>query len=282
MASRQLQIDRRRFLAQVSTAGALLAAHSWAIPGASGAGRTRERSGPRIRGLELSTAASLARMRHFYHGLLGLPVVDEGSERLTIAAGETRLTFLGMSSEEPGPFYHFAFNIPENKVLAAREWQKKRSPLLPIPERLRDPKYPDDVVHFRNWNAHSVFFFDPAGNVVEYIARHDLDNAAAGDFTTDDILYASEIAFVADDVAAVADKLQEVAGVGPYRRPSDQFAAVGDELGLLLVMKRGRVISLESPRKKSVSVFSTTAEIRGDRPATYAFPDFPYRIDVEA
>ena len=165
-------------------------------------------------------------------------MVEEKSERLTIDAGLTRITFLKSAETDAKPFYHFAFNIPENKILAAHQWQKERCPLLPIPERLRNGKYPDDVVNYSHWNAHSVFFFDPAGNVVEYIARHDLKNAGSGDFGSDDILYASEIAFVVEDVTATAAILKDVAGVVQYRGASDEFAAIGDEHGLLLVMKR--------------------------------------------
>jgi catechol-2,3-dioxygenase len=221
-------------------------------------------------------------MKEFYHQLLGLPVVEESSHRLTINVGETRITFLKAPAEEKGPFYHFAFNVRENKMLAARQWQQQRTPLLPIPETLRDPKYPDDVVHYRHWNAHSLFFFDPAENVVEYIARHDLNNAAQGDFGSEDILYASEIAFVVDNVAETALKLQEVAGVEQYKGASDQFAAVGDEHGLLIVMKRGRVVSFEAPTKKAVTVYSTTVAIRGARPTKYVFPKLPYQISVES
>jgi hypothetical protein len=43
--------------------------------------------------------------------------------------------------------------------------------------------------------------------------RHDLGNAVPGPFTSRDILYASEIAFVADDVPATAETLRGVAGV---------------------------------------------------------------------
>jgi hypothetical protein len=220
-------------------------------------------------------------MGEFYHRSLGLPVVEEKPDRLTIGAGLTRLTFLRPAANHGKPFYHFAFNIPENKVLSARQWQKKRTPLLPIPEALRDPEYPDDVVNYSHWNAHSIFFFDPSGNVVEHIARHDLRNAAPGDFGSGDILYASEIAFVVDDVAATTEHLKDIVGVGQYRGASDQFAAVGDERGLLLAMKRGRVISFEAPERKAVSVFPTAAVVGGDRRTNYVFPGFPYKVSVE-
>jgi hypothetical protein len=231
--------------------------------------------------LELVSAAPLAEMKAFYHDSLGLRVLDEQRDRLAIRAGGTTITFVTARADAGKPFYHFAFNIPENKVLAAHKWQKERTPLLPIPKNLRDPKYPDDVVDYSHWNAHSIFFFDPAGNVVEYIARHDLKNAAGGGFSSDDILYASEIAFVVDDVAATAAKLKEVAGVGLYKGASDQFAAVGDERGLLLVMKRGRVISFEAKERKAVDVFPTTAAVRGDRRTRFALPEFPYEVLVE-
>ena len=220
-------------------------------------------------------------MKEFYHQLLGLPVLEETPDRLTIGAGATQLSFAQERSGVEKPFYHFAFNIPQNKVLAAHKWQTERTPLLPIPKTLRDPEYPDDVVDYRHWNAHSIFFFDPGGNVVEYIARHDLKNDAAGPFTSADILYASEIAFVVDDVSASAMTLKQVVGLDQYKGGSEQFIALGDESGLLLVMKKGRIISFDAPEKKAVAVFRTAAGIRGKSQIQYRFPSFPYHVSVE-
>src|SRR5262245_51577371 len=278
------QLNRRRFLNLATAAGAFFAAHGWGNAEEPQAPAPPDKGGqkdPRIRRLELASSAPLADLKEFYHRLLGLPVVEEKPGRLTIDAGRTRITFVTAAAGDAKPFYHFAFNIPENKILAAHQWQKQRTPLLPIPKTLRDPKYPDDVVDYSHWNAHSIFFFDPAGNVVEYIARHDLQNAARGEFNSADILYASEIAFVVDDVAATAAKLREMAGVELYKGASDQFAAVGDEHGLLLVMKRGRVISFESPQKKAVSVFPTVVTVHGSRKSRHVLPQFPYEVIVE-
>ena len=102
-----------------------------------------------------------------------------------------------------------AFNIPENKVKAAHDWQAQRGPLMQTPPHMRDRNFPPHVRHFRNWNAHSVFFWDPAGNILEYIGRHTLKNPAPGPFTSDDILYASEIAFVTDDVPTMASAIEQ-------------------------------------------------------------------------
>lgn len=277
MDQKSLPPNRRLFLAGATAA--IIAAHGEIAP-ASRATRPGSDS-PLLLSLELLTASPLAKMKEFYHRSLGLRVLDEGDDRLTVGAGATTLTFVKAAPGDGKPFYHFAFNIPENKVLAARDWQKERTPLLPIPERLRDPKYPDDVVNYSHWNAHSLFFFDPAGNVVEHIARHNLKNAARGPFRSEDILYASEIAFVVDDVAATADKMKEAAGVSQYRGASDQFAALGDERGLLLVMKRGRVLSFDAPDKKEADVFRTTARVRGVKAAKHRLSGFPYEVVVE-
>ena len=115
---------------------------------------------------------------------------------------------------------------------------------------------------------------------MEYIARHDLKNAQPGPFGSGDILYASEIAFVVDEVASAATELRKVVGIDQYRGGSDQFVALGDEHGLLLVMKRGRVISFDAKETKAVSVFRTVVSVRGAQPAKYDFAKFPYKVSI--
>lgn len=277
-------IDRRRFLGWASAWTAWISSHptdALGTPGSDPQPRAGEKTAPRILSLELLSAAPLPLMREFYGRALGLRVLDEQPDRLAVGAGGTRLTFVRAAPDSGKPFYHFAFNIPENKVLAARAWQIDRTPLMPIPERLRDPAFPDDVVHFRHWNAHSVFFLDPAGNVVEYIARHDLSNGAPGPFASEDILYSSEIGLIVDQVTESATKLKEIVGLEQYRGGDDQFTAVGDERGLLLVMKRGRHLNFNpSDPEKAARVFRTVASVRGARRTAYRFPGLPYELSI--
>lgn len=56
----------------------------------------------------------------------------------------------------------------------------------------------------------------------------------------------------------------------------------GDEHGLVLVMRRGRVISFDSPERKAVDVFRTAARIRGNRSIRHRIADFPYELTVQA
>jgi len=277
-------LDRRRFLAWASASAAWIAAHPGSALGSPGpASQPAERlaAGPRILSLELLSAAPISTMKEFYQGSLGLRVLDEQRDRLTLAAGLSSLTFVAAGPDAGEPFYHFAFNIPENKAVEALAWQKERSPLMPIPRHLQDDDHPE-LVHFRHWNAHSVFFYDPAGNVVEYIARHDLGNAAAGSFGSDDILYASEIGLIVDEVAATAAELKEVVGVEQYRGGDEQFTALGDERGLLLVMKRGRRLNFQpSDPAKAARVFRTAVRVHGLASTKYPLPGFPYELSVE-
>lgn len=287
-------MDRRQFWTRAAAWALLAAAHGKLVGAAPGSGSSAESpsptgdaasgasSDPRILGLRLLTSAPLSAMKDFYRGLLRLSVLGETPGEVTFGAGASRLTFVHVDSGESDgegdgdPFYHFAFNIPENKILSARAWQKERTKLMPARQSLRDPDYPDDVIAFRHWNAHSLFFWDPGGNVVEYIARHDLNNSAPGPFTSEDILYASEIAFIVDDVPGTALDLRRAFELEQYRGGSERFTAVGDESGLLLVMKRGRQLGFPEP--KLADCFATVAHVRGAGPERYAFPDFPYEI----
>ncbi|HSR68137.1 MAG TPA: ring-cleaving dioxygenase [Acidobacteriota bacterium] len=270
-----MTLDRRDF---IFLAAGTIAAHE-SLPWGRAATTSAD---PRILSLQLVSGATVAEMKEFYQGLLGLAVTDQDDRRLTVQAGKTPITFTHRDDGLRRPFYHFAFNIPENKVVASRDWQRERTPLMTIPSRLRDPDYPDDVVHFRNWNAHSVFFLDPAGNVVEYIGRHDLDNAASGSFSSKDILYASEIGLVVDDVPRAAGQVGKLAGVSEYRGRSDVFTAMGDEGGLLLVMKRGRNLNFDSSSQEmAAGIFPTEVRVKGPRAGRFSFPDYPYHLAVE-
>ena len=267
---------RRKFLATASASALVMAAHrhiAWAAPLLD-----ESHSPARIVSLRLRTAAPLEKMKEFYGKTLGLPVLAEGSSEITIGGGATPITFVKARPEHGAPFYHFAFNIPQNKIRGAREWQLERTELLPVFPRLRDERYPDDVVHFRNWNAHSVFFLDPAENIVEYIARHDLKNDADGSFTKKDILHASEIAFVVDDVSAMASGLQGAFNLSQYRTGGKSFRALGDEHGLLLVFERGRKLSLDYKVPKLADVFPTQVDIRSAAGQKYSTSNFPYEI----
>ena len=216
-------------------------------------------------------SSRLDELRKFYEEVIELPVTFK-QDTLTVKAGATRLKFTPSDSQADAPFYHFAFNIPENKIESARRWQRERTRLL-----CRGSK---EVIHFSGINAHSIYFNDPAGNIVEYIARHDLENSARGEFGPEQILYASEIGIVVDDVVQTQRQIKETLGLkgfpGSYR--SSSFSPVGDAHALLILVKRNR---MWFPNKKQAAcVHPVEATIRGTRSNRLHNAELEYQINL--
>lgn len=257
-------LSRRSFLARVSATAFITATHGpflTACPGRVDLPAPEPDADARIRHLTLHTAVPLDRMTRFYRDALGLPVKTE-RKRITVQAGTSRITFVPSPDEDgPEPFYHVAFNIPENKHDASKAW-------------LRGARIPIHAVHhFSHWNAHAVFFLDPALNLLEFIARHDLKNAASGKFAPErDVLCTSEIAFIVDDVPAFASEMKKAMKLGDYRPGNTQYAAPGDEHGLLLVFREGR------RWHKPAATHPATVTIAGKEPRKFEPEGYPYEI----
>ncbi len=290
-------LTRRELLAQVPAAAALIAAHDLLAQEKSASAASSRAKGavqPRIRALRLLTAVPLVEMRRFYRDKIGFNVGSETPNELALQAGETQLTFVRATPDQikgnggrgnGEPMYHFAFNIPCNKIEAARTWQLERSPLVPPRSEVRDSKLPDEVWNFRHWNAHSVFFFDPSWNIVEYIARHDLKNDAADArrFDTSDILHASEIGFVttrADQSKTIAF-MREKLGLSEYPHGAEPWA-MGDEHGLLLCLGRlGEQWAEHTQTPVNWGQFPTECTIRGPMPGRYDMAGLPFSVRAE-
>ena len=220
---------------------------------------------PRIRGLRLKTHV-LSELKTFYSTEFKFPIVAETPTSVSFDAGQTRLEFEQVT-DGTKPYYHFAFNIPENKLDQAREWLAERVPIL------RHAQTGNEVIHFAHWNAHSVFFYDPAGNLGELIARHTLPNAAEGAFDHRDILYASEIGIVPPDQERVFADIRESLQIQPYLE-SNTF--LGDEYGILIVIPQQRLWIPEF--KKTGMLAPTRINVSGHGGRKVKFPDYSIEI----
>jgi catechol 2,3-dioxygenase-like lactoylglutathione lyase family enzyme len=84
---------------------------------------------------------------------------------------------------------------------------------------------------FSSWGgARAVYFRDPEDNVVELIARPQARPELA----------LAEVGLPVDDVAAAVAALERELGLRPYRDGDDSFAPLGDDDGLLIVVRVGR------------------------------------------
>jgi len=182
--------------------------------------------------LEISSV-DLPAQRDFYADILELPVRLD-SAILEVKAGRTVLRFTQAPSEFMGA-YHFAFNIPENQYQAAKQWITGRISIL------RDKTGQEDF-ESTNWASTSLYFLDAAGNVLEFIARHNLQNATAGDFNSSQILNVSEIGLPSEDVIALANQLVTQLGLSVFKQePNETFTPVGDDNGLLILPVKDRI-----------------------------------------
>jgi catechol 2,3-dioxygenase-like lactoylglutathione lyase family enzyme len=188
----------------------------------------------RIHELILETA-DLAGLRTFYEKILGLPV--EGSdERIAITIGTSLLVF--NSTNLGQPFYHFAFTIPANSIASAKVWLERKVPLIWISD------YNSEIADFVNWHAKSIYFFDTAGNIVELIARFDLDNATDGPFSSSQMLSISEVGVVFGE-NELEERTKEILqqhqlSYFDKQSPLPQFKAVGDDEGLFIIVPANR------------------------------------------
>jgi catechol-2,3-dioxygenase len=221
-----------------------------------------EGSGRGFRSIRLQ-AIELEKTANFYGSTLGLPVKRDG-KNVVVTAGSTHIVFEPAKQKS---VYHFAFNIPENKIETALEWTKRRTQVVNMGR---------EIFHFESWNAHAIYFFDPAGNIVEFIARHTLPNASKGAFSVKEVLYASELGMVVDDVPKAVADIDKNLGMKPYRGASGEFAAVGDEHALLIVVKKGRLWF--GTDDLPATTFPATAQILGA--PTKSLVAGNYRLDL--
>ncbi|MBS4178695.1 glyoxalase [Lederbergia citrea] len=138
----------------------------------------------------------LKALRRFYGNVMELHITEASEEQFTVKIGDSFIIF--KQSAWPA-FYHFAINIPGNQFSMMKYWMQDRLTL--------NRESGVDEVYFQSFDADSMYFEDPAGNVVELIGRRKRD--LFGDLTVSSFLSLSEISITTPFVANVGDELQD-------------------------------------------------------------------------
>ncbi|WP_089547530.1 VOC family protein [Paenibacillus sp. SSG-1] len=174
----------------------------------------------------------------FYTERLGFALVEITEHSITIVAGETRLTFVREEEEKVLPSYHFAMNIPENQIREAKSWllakgcQVLSAAPLPYPGIQAN----NNIAYFEGTDAHAFYFEDHSGNLVEFIARHRMDNALTEPFDHKSILNVSEIGLpLRGSVSEVIQRLDSRFDVTRYVGDGMTFQMLGDEYGMFIL-----------------------------------------------
>ena len=140
-------------------------------------------------------------MKEFYAQQLGFSLCGESSNHFQIQVGKSILEFTN-ERVVGEPYYHFAFNIPSNQFLEAKKWLTERTTLL-----LEDG---EDEADFSFWPAHACYFEDPAGNIVELIARYKHNSNSDSSFSINSILNISEIGLIVKDAPMVGEQFKGI------------------------------------------------------------------------
>jgi hypothetical protein len=214
-----------------------------------------------IEKLEL-LSVDLDAQRNFYSTVLE-PPTELTPSGLWVKAGSTEILFKQAPSDFEGA-YHFAFNIPENQYQSAKTWISDRVLLL------RDKTGKEDFAS-ESWNSDSLYFLDAAGNVLEFIARHNLKNAVNDDFDASQILNVSEIGLPSENVIGLANDLCSQLGLSVFKQESNPtFTPIGDDNGLFILPIQNRIWMPDSgvpakmlPVKVSGNANGKIWEVRG-------------------
>jgi catechol 2,3-dioxygenase-like lactoylglutathione lyase family enzyme len=187
------------------------------------------------------TTVSIARVR-----IVEARFPASDPDALTSWYGETLGAGPTFVAGEPTP-HHFAFHVADLDA-----W--------------RDRLDVSEEYDFSSWGgARSVYFRDPEGNVGELIAR---PRAHAE-------LSLAEVGLPVEDVAAAVESLRRELGVPAYRDSTEDFAPLGDEEGLFIVVRIGRGWF---PAGVPAGAAAIDATIAGAREGTLTVPGSGHRV----
>ena len=170
---------------------------------------------------------------NFYANVLGFELIKKEQNTIAFLAGNSILTFL--KSTNLNPNYHFAFNIPKNKLNEATIWLNSKVNLL-----LNDEN--EIITDFGDWNAKAIYFYDNNNNIVEFITRFDLTNETEKKFDASSVLSISEIGIVANDPMKLASQIMDKNHLNYFEKgkQSENFISIGDDNGLVIIVKNDR------------------------------------------
>lgn len=233
----------------------------------------------KIKELELRTNL-LTEMKEFYVDQLCFPMINQTFDSFTVLAGSTKLTFV-LEQGDHKPYYHFAMNIPMNQIEEAKEWILNIGyPLIDAPpmEHLGITTN-QNIVFLQSINAYSIYFYDPSGNNVEFIARQDLNYLSDKSFTSSSIINVSEIGLaLKNDLPEVMEFLGSLEDVHPYAGNGRFFQMMGDHNGLFILGDKSLTAMSWYPTQRSPEIHPIYIVIEGRENKQFQLKSYPYVI----
>jgi len=167
------------------------------------------------------------KQKEFYQHVLDFDLVFNSEEKISFKIGDSLLSFQYKKDVKAA---HFAFNIPSNRIDDALVWLKERVTILPDGEA--------DISNFESWNAQAIYFYDADHNIVEYIARQDLNIASGKAFSSKSILSISEIAMATTDISEIYETISSIKPIPVFDGNFERFCALGNHEGLFILIDK--------------------------------------------
>ncbi|WP_338792127.1 hypothetical protein [Bernardetia sp. MNP-M8] len=168
----------------------------------------------------------LTEQLYFYKKTLGFEISKTSIRNFTLQIGFTKITF---EASEQKHIYHYCFLIPSNQLEAAIKWLSSRLDIIKIEDKRI-------IQRFESWNADSIYFYDGAGNIAEFIVRYDLKNETAKkEFDLSQILCVNEIGMPTKNIREVNQKLETELNSKFWKGDLESFGTNGTQEGLFLL-----------------------------------------------
>ena len=172
---------------------------------------------------------NIQKQKQFYKTILEFEQIEDSSEEISFKAGTSILSFQYKEDFKPS---HLAFNIPSNAIYDALIWLHKRTEVLDCEG--------EKIANFINWKAKAIYFYDADNNIMEFIAREQIDKESDFAFTARTILSISEMAIAIDNIEAIYNSINKIRPIPIFDGDFTRFCALGNDEGLFILVDKNK------------------------------------------
>ena len=161
----------------------------------------------------------------FYNENLEFELIHKTKTSASFQIGESILTFIEKNNATP---YHFAFNIPFNKVNKALNWLKARVTIIPFENQ--------EIINFVSWKAKAIYFYDTDYNIVEFIGRKAIYYKSEPEFNSKNVINISEVGIGTNNINEIYSQLNAIKSINIFDGNFEKFCAFGNDEGLFIAV----------------------------------------------
>jgi hypothetical protein len=183
-------------------------------------------------------------IRNFWENTIGCKVVNQNFNTFSIKIGTSLLTFKPNTTTIDRPQYHFAILIPANQIENCLAWLKnggikKDGKAIQL---WRGGVTNAEIIQSPLYNSSSVYFADYGGNIIELVARRNLENSEEGEFSPEMFKEINSVSMVTKEVKAAQKLITDSLGYQPVDRTTTGYKVMGNANGLINILVQSRII----------------------------------------